>query len=65
MPSTVPSQLESATYRVSDAAARAGVSTRTIWRWIDGRRVPGVLRVGRCVRINRKLFDQWLETGVK
>ena len=65
MTATIAPTIETATYRVSDAATRAGVSERTLWRLIDAGRVPGVLRVGKCVRINRKLFEQWLETGTK
>lgn len=53
-------KLEAATYRVPAAAKIAGVSERTLWRLIDSRQVPGVLRFGRCVRISRKLFDEWL-----
>ena len=64
MPAAVPpSSIESATYTIRHAAIRAGVSTRTLWRWIDARRLPGVLRQGRVVRINKKLFEQWLENG--
>lgn len=63
MSATLPPSIESATYRVSEAATRAGVSERTLWRWIDARRVPGVLRQGRVVRISKKLFDAWLENG--
>ncbi len=63
MPTKPVSIVESATWKVAEAATRAGVSGRTLWRWIDAKRVPGVLRVGKCVRINRKLFEQWLEHG--
>lgn len=65
MSEIVQSVLESATYKPIEAAARAGVSLRTLWRWIDSRRIPGVLRHGKVVRINKKLFEQWLENGSK
>ena len=60
-----PQPTEPATYRVSEAAARAGVSKRTIWRWLDGGKLPGVLRQGKVVRISRKSFELWLESGGK
>lgn len=62
---TTPHAIESATWRVPEAAALAGISERTLWRWLDAKRVPGVLKVGKCVRIHKKLFAQFLETGLK
>jgi excisionase family DNA binding protein len=65
MSTTHPHSLERATYRVSEAAARAGVGERTLWRWIDSKKVPGVFRQGKIVRISKRLFDEWLENGGK
>ena len=62
-PNDTLQRLEAATYKVAQAAARAQISERTLWRLIDARKVPGVLRVGRIVRISRPLFDSWLESG--
>lgn len=65
MPAFLPETVETACYRPSEAAVLANISIRTLWRWIDLNIVPGVIRVGRCVRINRKRFDAWLESGVQ
>lgn len=56
-------RLDAATYRVQEAADLAGVSVRTIWRWIDARKVPGVIRVGKIVRISKSPFEVWLSSG--
>jgi excisionase family DNA binding protein len=66
--STMPTQrnaLEPGTYTIDEAAIRAGISKRTLYRWIDAKTVPGVIRQGRIVRIHRKLYEQWLENGMK
>lgn len=56
-------RLEAATYKVPQAADLAQVSTRTLWRLIDAKKVPGVLRIGRSVRISKALFDAWIDGG--
>lgn len=56
-------RLDSATYRIPQAADRAQISPRTLWRLIDAKKVPGVLRIGRAVRISKVLFDAWLNGG--
>ena len=56
-------RLDAATYRVWQAADRALVSDRTMWRMIDAGKVPGVIRIGRSVRISRARFDAWLDNG--
>jgi len=60
-----PPELDPATYTVPQAADRAGVSARTMWRRIDARTVPGVLRIGRSVRVSRRVFDAWIDGGAK
>lgn len=65
MPANKDLTVESATWKVAEAATRAGVSERTLWRWIDAKRVPGVFRIGKCVRINKRQFEQFIETGTK
>jgi len=61
----IPSELDAATYRIPGAAARADISERTLWRLIDAKKVPGVIRFGKSVRISRKLFDAWIDGGAK
>ena len=58
-------RLDAATYRIPGAAARADISERTLWRLIDAKKVPGVIRMGRSVRISKALFDAWLDGGAK
>jgi excisionase family DNA binding protein len=48
------------TYTVAQLAAALQCSTRHLWRLIDLGRVPGVLRVGRLVRIARATADAWI-----
>ena len=69
MSATIPittdkrARLDAATYKVPQAADRAQVSTRTLWRLIDAKKVPGVLRIGRSVRISKAIFDAWIDGG--
>ncbi len=56
-------QIDAGTYKVRQAADRAQVSYRQMWRWIDAKLVPGVIRRGRVVRISKALFDAWLNGG--
>jgi excisionase family DNA binding protein len=64
MPDTiVPPELDVATYTVAQLAAALQCSERHLWRQIDLGRVPGVLRVGRLVRIARAVADAWIADG--
>ena len=54
-----------ATMTPKQAAMYAGVSLRTMFRWLATGRVPGVIKRGRVVRIHKRLFDQWLANGAK
>lgn len=58
-------RLAAATYTVPQAADRAQISPRTMWRRIDLNEVPGVIRIGRSVRISKALFDAWIDGGAK
>ena len=57
--------IEPATMTPKQAAMYAGVSLRTLFRWLAANRVPGVIRHGRIIRIHRRQFDQWLANGAK
>ena len=57
--------IEPATMTPKQAAMYAGVSLRTLFRWLATGRVPGVIKRGRVVRIHKRLFDQWLANGAK
>lgn len=48
---------------VKDAALLLKVSVKTIRRMIDLRRIPGVIRIGRLLRIDLELLGSWLDQG--
>jgi excisionase family DNA binding protein len=50
-------------YTIPDLAERTQSSARHIWRLIGARKVPGVYRLGRLVRIHRATADAWLAAG--
>jgi excisionase family DNA binding protein len=50
-------------YTVADLATRLQCSERHLWRLIDRKAVPGVLRIGRLVRLHRATVDAWLAAG--
>jgi excisionase family DNA binding protein len=54
---------DAGTYTVADLAGLLQCSERHVWRLIDLGRVPGVLRVGRLVRIARAVADAWIVDG--
>jgi excisionase family DNA binding protein len=58
--SAAAAKLDAATYTVEQLAAALQCSPRHLWRLIDLGRVPGVLRVGRLVRIARAVADAWI-----
>lgn len=43
--------------RVEDVAGLLGVSKRTVWRLVSGRRLPQPVAIGRCKR--------WRQTDVE
>jgi excisionase family DNA binding protein len=46
---------------VEELAARLGVRPKTVYAAIRQRQIPGVLRVGRLVRISRPAVLRWLD----
>ncbi len=50
-------------YTVVDLAGLLQCSDRHVWRLIDAGRIPGVIRLGRIVRLHRATIDQWLAAG--
>ncbi len=70
MPTTADSTqkrqaLEGGTYDVPDIAGLLKCSVRHIRRMIDGREIPGVIRIGRLVRFHKGIVDDWLAGKVK
>lgn len=45
---------------VSQAAARLGVSPKTVWGWLYARKFPAVRLSGRCVRIPSDAIDRMI-----
>jgi len=56
-------KLDKATYTVEQLATLLQCSERHIWRQIDMGAIPGVLRIGRLVRISRTIADAWIREG--
>ena len=48
------------TLTVKEAAGRLGVAPITIYRAITKGEVPGVIKLGRCLRLNKKTFEEWI-----
>lgn len=46
--------------KVSEVAELLRVDRKTVYSMIQRRRLPGVRRVGRCVRISRSALLAWL-----
>jgi excisionase family DNA binding protein len=48
---------------VSEAARRLGVRTHRIYDLVREDRMPGVVRIGRQVRIDPAALDEWIANG--
>lgn len=48
---------------VDELAARLRVSRLTLYAMIQQRKVPGVIRVGRVIRISKAAIEKWLAEG--
>lgn len=48
---------------VEEAAALLRVDRKTMYEAVRRHEVPGVVRVGRAIRIGRAAFDSWLAAG--
>ncbi|WP_158222697.1 helix-turn-helix domain-containing protein [Rhodopirellula sp. MGV] len=46
-----------------EAAKFCGISTRTLWRWVSGRRIIQPLHIGETRRWDRAALEQWIESG--
>jgi excisionase family DNA binding protein len=56
----VVAAIEPQTYTVEQLAEQAQCSARHLWRLIDAGKIPGIVRIGRLVRISRRAADAWL-----
>lgn len=53
------------TYDVPDLATLLKCSERHVRRMIDAGTIPGVIRIGRLVRLHRGVIDDWLTSKAK
>lgn len=60
--SAVPEPIKAATYTVAELATLLGVSDRHVNRLRSHKKIPGEIRIGRCVRFGRAIIDRWLST---
>ncbi len=49
--------------RVPEVAQFLNVSVRKIWAMRDAGELPGVVQIGKCVRIDRQALAQWVADG--
>ena len=53
--------IEPDTYTVEEVARKLQLSEHGVRNAIARNEVPGVVRIGRRIRISRRVFDRWLE----
>ncbi|WP_369045160.1 helix-turn-helix domain-containing protein [Sinomonas sp. P10A9] len=51
--------------KVDEAAALAGIGRNAFYTAVAAGTIPGVLRIGRSIRISRKAFLAWLDGGTE
>ena len=51
---------DAAVIRVDDLAARLDIGRRAAYEAVARGDVPGVIRIGRSIRISRVAVDRWL-----
>lgn len=54
---------ESPTLTVDEAAALLRVDRKTLYEAVRRKQIPGVVRIGRVIRISRVAFESWLASG--
>lgn len=46
-----------------DVSRRLSVSTRTVWRLLSADQLPKPVRIGRSVRWQREVVEEWIRLG--
>lgn len=46
--------------RIPEAATLLGVRRQTIYRWAAEGKVPGLIRVGKTLRVNADVLREWI-----
>lgn len=49
--------------KVAEVAKRLRITRDRAYRWAQQGTIPGVVRVGRTVRINEDELESWLKSG--
>ena len=52
--------MEPMVLKVNEAAKLLSVSTNYLYELIAQNQIPGVIRVGRCLRISKKSILEWI-----
>jgi excisionase family DNA binding protein len=58
-----PQAVEPATYSAPELARRLGVSERHVHRLRDAGTLPTPIRLGRLIRWNRAVIEEWIRDG--
>lgn len=56
---------EPRTYTAAQAAAMVPMGINQFYEAVKRGEVPGVLRIGRTIRISRKVFEAWLDGEIE
>jgi predicted DNA-binding transcriptional regulator AlpA len=46
-------------------AGKLGISVRTLWRLLSGRKIPDPVRIGRNTRWRLQEIERWIDDGCK
>jgi excisionase family DNA binding protein len=58
-----PAGVQALLWDLAECAVALGVSTRTVKRMAAASELPGVVRLGRCRRFDRRRIEQWISEG--
>jgi excisionase family DNA binding protein len=50
---------------VLDVSRLLSIGRRAAYQAIRNGQIPGVLRIGRSIRVSRAVFDSWLQNGLQ
>lgn len=56
--------LSSQIYTVKEIAKILNISERSAYNFVNKTNEFKVLRIGRCLRVNREVFDAWLQGNI-
>jgi excisionase family DNA binding protein len=55
--------VEALLWTLSHVAVATSLSSRTIKRLVAERAIPGIVRVGRALRFDRRKVEEWISRG--